>query len=73
MFYKLLRILCIFVITIILTLYIHFPAYALSNGTCGDKISWTLDSDGTLTISGTGTMTDFSYYHHAPWYQEKDL
>ena len=27
-------------------------------GTCGDHLTWTLDGNGTLTISGTGAMYD---------------
>ena len=27
-------------------------------GTCGDNLTWTLDENGLLTISGTGEMTD---------------
>ncbi|MGI6205291.1 MAG: leucine-rich repeat protein [Anaerovoracaceae bacterium] len=30
-----------------------------TSGTCGDNLTWTLDEQGTLTISGTGKMTDF--------------
>ena len=30
------------------------------SGTCGDNVTWTLDTDGTLTISGTGAMRDYS-------------
>ena len=30
-------------------------------GVCGDNLNWTLDSDGTLTISGTGEMWDYKY------------
>ena len=33
----------------------------LYSGTCGDNLTWTLTSDGTLTISGTGEMTS------SPW------
>ena len=29
-----------------------------ASGTCGDNLTWVLDSDGTLTISGTGEMSD---------------
>ena len=36
------------------------------SGTCGDNLTWTLES-GTLTISGTGDMTDFAY-GEAPWF-----
>lgn len=42
-------------------------AGAVSSGTCGEALTWEL-SDGTLTISGTGDMYDFSYSSEAPWY-----
>lgn len=29
------------------------------SGTCGDNLTWTLDSEGVLTISGTGNMEDY--------------
>ena len=39
------------------------------SGTCGDDLRWTLDSNGTLTISGTGTMDNYDDYSStAPWY-----
>ncbi len=45
-------------------------ASVVSSGSCGDNLIWTLDDEGTLTISGTGDMYD--YYEHrgeyAPWY-----
>ena len=31
------------------------------SGTCGDNLTWTLDNSGTLTISGTGDMDDYTY------------
>ena len=37
-------------------------------GTCGEDITWMLESNGTLTISGTGNMTDWDYYDDTPWY-----
>ena len=41
------------------------------SGTCGDDLTWILDETGTLTISGTGPMTDFcdNYDHYTdnPW------
>ena len=39
----------------------------VDSGTCGDSLTWTLDSDGLLTISGTGAMTDYPSYNAAPW------
>ena len=36
------------------------PTAAPSSGICGDNLTWVLDEEGVLTISGTGTMTDYS-------------
>ena len=38
-----------------------------ASGTCGDNLTWTLDADGLLTISGTGAMDDYSGLSSAPW------
>ena len=41
-----------------------------ASGTCGANLTWTLDSNGTLTISGTGAMKDYGYGNGkttAPW------
>ena len=49
----------------------------VASGTCGaqgDNLTWTLDSDGTLTISGTGAMANYEdtignngFVTSAPW------
>ena len=36
-----------------------FAADVVASGTCGTDVNWTLDSDGVLTISGEGAMTDY--------------
>jgi len=36
-----------------------FAASIESSGTCGTKVNWQLDSEGTLTISGSGDMRSF--------------
>ncbi|MBR7188641.1 MAG: hypothetical protein IKD53_08810, partial [Clostridia bacterium] len=41
------------------------PACAESSGTCGANLTWVLDDEGTLTISGTGAMTNYSSW--SPW------
>ncbi len=41
---------------------------AESSGTCGDNLTWTLNDSGTLTISGSGSMTNFDFNSFAPWY-----
>lgn len=33
----------------------------IASGTCGDNLTWTLNSEGTLTVSGTGPMDDYPY------------
>jgi len=42
-------------------------------GTCGDDLTWTLDDDGTLTISGTGEMEHYyvTLSSAAPWYASR--
>ena len=41
-----------------------------TSGTCGENLTWTF-SDGTLTISGTGEMKNYSTSMHpmytVPW------
>ena len=41
---------------------IHFdPSGSTGSGTFGDNLTWSVDADGTLTISGTGAIPDFEY------------
>ena len=42
----------------------------IDSGTCGENVTWTLDSEGLLVISGTGEMTD--YIGSAPWWSKRD-
>ncbi len=42
----------------------------IASGTCGDNLTWELTDDGTLTISGTGAMTNYSY-DSAPWFSNR--
>ena len=44
-------------------------AFADASGTCGDNLTYSYDSStGTLTITGSGAMKDWSYYTQVPWY-----
>jgi hypothetical protein len=65
----------VFSLVLVLTMLlacVPIVATAATSGTCGDNLTWTLDDDGTLTISGTGEMwnwyrSDFNYTA-SPWY-----
>ncbi|MCR5617847.1 MAG: leucine-rich repeat protein [Clostridiales bacterium] len=45
---------------------VTFEATFIPGGTCGDDLTWMLDDTGTLTIKGTGEMTDFD--SAGPWF-----
>ena len=42
---------------------------AATSGTCGENLTWTL-SGGTLTISGSGEMKNYSW-ESVPWYSSR--
>lgn len=49
-----------------------FAADVIYSGYCGGEgdgtnLTWELDSDGLLTISGTGRMKDYNSYSGTPW------
>ena len=66
----------ILLIVLVLALFSANTIYAAS-GNCGDNVSWTLDNNGVLTISGTGKMTDYliedktsaqyGWFYYTPW------
>lgn len=47
------------------------PAAHAEEGQCGDGLTWSLAA-GTLTISGSGAMTDFTESDMAPWYELRE-
>lgn len=38
-----------------------FASEIVDSGTCGENLTWSLDSDEVLTVSGTGDMTEAPY------------
>ena len=40
----------------------------VDSGACGENLTWTLDADGVLTISGTGPMALYSSREESPFY-----
>ena len=51
-----------------MTLYARWTA----SGTCGDNLTWTLDDNGTLTISGSGAMADYDDPYYQPWNNQRN-
>ena len=53
-----------------------------ASGDCGENVTWMLDNDSLLTISGTGPMSDYSFMPweevydfdvtDAPWYEYRN-
>lgn len=44
----------------------------LASGNCGENVTWTLDETGTMTIAGTGAMTDYEDGTAVPWTSQRD-
>lgn len=58
---------------------IAINAAAGQSGRCGESVTWQLDGNGTLTLSGTGATWDFrndasyfDYHGEAPWQDYRD-
>ena len=68
------RILCLALVMVMIFTSLPMSAFAadvVAEGTCGENLTWTLDSTGTLTISGTGAMTDYINDSKAPWFNSR--
>ena len=50
-------------------------AAAANSGTCGADLTWTLDDNGTLTISGSGRMTGYgsTTSSKSPWKDSSEI
>ena len=53
-------------LTVVLGMAISANAATIvASGTCGENLTWTLDSEGILTISGTGAIDAWGFYSNA--------
>ena len=62
--------LCLVVFVLLMGMWlfaVNISAMGVYNGTCGENLTWAIDGSGTLTISGTGDMTNYSFDDIAPW------
>ena len=73
---KKLRVLAVLAIVLILSITCLTTnaqaASTVARGSCGDNLTWTLDSDGGLKIYGTGAMYDYNYLEDIPWYSYRE-
>ncbi|MCQ2244237.1 MAG: leucine-rich repeat protein [Bacteroidaceae bacterium] len=56
-------------------LIITANATVIQSGSCGDKgdnVTFVLNDDGTLVISGSGNMKHYSSYSNIPWYSNRE-
>ena len=59
---------CFILLTVLLMMVLFScAALAESSGTCGENLTWTLDDNGVLTITGTGDMSDYTDAWDPPW------
>ena len=54
-----------------LTMALSIGFASAESGTCGENLTWDL-TNGILTISGTGKMTDYTNYSSVPWYSSRE-
>lgn len=70
------RLLALFLALVMAVVLLPTAALAAdaTSGTCGENATWTL-SNGTLTISGTGAMKQYSSsaQNRAPWYENSKV
>ncbi len=67
---KLLAVL-LMVLIVALCAPVSFAADVVASGTCGTNLTWTLDDEGLLTVSGEGYMSDYNF-DDMPWYDYRD-
>lgn len=53
---------------LLMSMLLPMVAMADDSGSCGENVTYTfVEETGTLTISGSGAMTDYNYSVNAPW------
>ena len=67
------KLLSVFLVMAAILIYTAFlpteaEAATTAGGTCGENLTWTLDDQGTMTISGTGEMKSYNITLDVPWY-----
>lgn len=66
------KVLCLIILSLIIFSLISIPVLAASSGNLNGILTWTLDDNGTLTISGRGAMPEWTYSSAMPWWSSKN-
>ena len=64
---KFLLVFILIIMSIIAFGVVSVSAKTIASGPCGNNVTWTLNDEGTLTISGTGDMANFTSSKYVPW------
>lgn len=59
-------------LVMVLSLLPAVNGQTVASGVCGENVTWTLDDYGTLTISGSGDMADYSMVTDRPWDEKRE-
>lgn len=68
-----------FILLTTITILLLFGAVSanaeiVKSGSCGDNVTYTIDDEGTLTISGTGMMYNYSSVsNYSPFYNDSNI
>ena len=59
--------------TLLIAVFAAIGLQAQTSGTCGDNLNWSYnETTKTLTITGTGGMTDYANQTDVPWYNVRE-
>lgn len=64
--------LLVFMLFSIFSITVVNAATISKTGSCGSNVTYTIYSDGTLKISGTGVMTNYSSSSSIPWHSYRE-
>lgn len=65
------RLVALLLVALLLVATVPAVSAAETSGSCGANLTWSFDGS-TLTVTGSGDMTDYREYNRPPWYEFRD-
>ncbi len=62
----------LFILSFFAVISIAVNASIIASGKCGTNINWSLSDGGSLELTGTGMMTNYSSTTQAPWFSYRE-